>query len=334
MTTKILFLLAAWILCTSSAWSQESIAAPFLYFQPSARANAMGGAAVAMERSSFEAFTNSAALVRAPKFVVSGSWQNPLPIFDRAHAYGSISYAFDSLQAVSLSGNYYSDGGHIRTFDNGSPGGSFRANSMLLTGTYSRALNNDISIGAGVSLLQVNLAPINSTPTSTGSASALLFNAGVLYRNIIPEATYTGENSDVAREFAHTGISVGISLATIGQAVKFSSAFPGDATPSTLTIGAAYSPLRTSSEGVQVGFDLEKRLQESGIVNRIHAGCEVNFLRYFCLRAGYNAGTASADPSFLTLGAGLRFTFLQVNVARYTRALLPTWQFGASFILE
>ncbi len=333
MSTKILFLLAAWILCTSSAWSQESIAAPFLYFQPSARASAMGGAAVAMERSSFEAFTNSAALVRAPKFVVSGSWQNPLPIFDRAHAYGSISYAFDSLQAVSLSGNYYSDGGHIRTFDNGSPGGSFRANSMLLTGTYSRALNNDISIGAGVSLLQVNLAPINVN-TSTGSATSLLFNVGALYRNLAPEATYSGGDVETAKEFAHKGVSVGIAIATIGPAVKFSSSSAGDATPSTLTIGAAYSPLRTSSEGVQVGFDLEKRLQESGIVNRIHAGCEVNFLRYFCLRAGYNAGTASADPSFLTLGAGLRFTFLQVNVARYTRALLPTWQFGASFILE
>lgn len=336
MKPTLIFILTFFVASFSSGIAQETTAARYLYFQPSPRANAMGGAAVAMEHSSFEGYNNPALLGFAPKFSLAGSWQNPLPIMDRNHIYAMASYSLDTEQAVSLSANIYTEGTHFRIFENGSVGAKYNSNSALLSATYARVLNRQLSIGASVGLLKINLTPDNSFTGASGTTTSLLFNAGVLYRNLITEATYTDLESDTANKtsmYVHKGISVGMSLSNIGPKIGFKNLTANDA-PSVLTIGAAYSPIRTDLIGVQVALDLEKRLYDDGLINRIHTGCEVNILRYVCLRAGYNAGATSSESSYFTLGGGVSLPFAQLNVARYTKALLPTWQFSASFFLE
>ncbi|MBI3234390.1 MAG: PorV/PorQ family protein [Bacteroidetes bacterium] len=337
MTTKILFIFTYLLACTYTSIAQEKTVARFLYFQPSARANAMGGSAVAMERSSFEGYNNPALLAFAPNFCLSGTWQNPLPIFDRNHIYGTASFRIDTVQVVNAAMNIYTEGTHQRTFDNGSPGQIFTANSATFTVAYSRRLSSQLSVGAGVGLLRINLAPINTSLGLNATATGLLFNAGFLYRNLLEETTYTDmefETAKYADKNSSKGVAIGMALSNIGPKVKFENSDAGNDAPSTVTVGAAYSQFRTGLGGLQLALDFEKRIYESGLVNRIHAGCEVKVLRYVCLRAGYNAGTESSASSFLTLGAGVNLPFLHVSVARYTRALLPTWQFSASYIFE
>lgn len=336
MKPAFVFILTFLVASISTSIAQESTAARFLYFQPSPRANAMGGSAVAMEHSSFEAYNNPALLAFTPKFSLTGSWQNPLPIMDRNHIYAMGSYNIDGEQAVSLSANIYSEGSHSRIYENGSIGAKYNSNSALFSATYARVLDNKLSVGASIGILKINLAPANSFTGTSGTATALLFNAGVLYRNLLPEATYSDSESNTTSKtgmYEHKGISVGMSLCNIGPKVSFQNLAANDA-PSVLTVGAAYSPVRTDVIGAQVGLDLEKHIYGDGIVNRIHTGCEISIIRYICLRAGYNVGATSSESSYFTLGGGISLPFAQVSVARYTRALLPTWQVSASFFLE
>ncbi len=337
MITKTIYILTFLVVCISTTLAQDNTAGRFLYFQPSARANAMGGSAVAMEHFSYEGYNNPALLAFAPNLCLSGSWQNPLPIFDRDHIYGTISLRIDTVQVINAAMNIYTEGSHQRIYENGTLGPIFNANSTMFTAAYSRRLSSQLSVGAGIGLFRINLAPVNFSTGSNATATGVLFNAGFLYRNLLEETTYTDlefETGKIADMSSSKGIAIGIALSNMGPKVKFDNLGAANDAPSVLTVGAAYSPVRIGLGGLQVALDFEKRIYESGLVNRVHVGCEVNILRYVCLRAGYNAGTESSASSFMTLGAGLNLQFLQVSVAHYTRALLPTLQFGASFIFE
>ena len=198
MITKIIYIYTFLVVCISTTSAQENTAGRFLYVQPSPRANAMGGSAVAMENSSYEGYNNPALLAFSSKFSISGSWQNPLPIFDQHHVYGTASVRINREQAINLSVNIHSVGTFGRIYENGTLGGKFNSNSSMLSVGYAYLVNSRLSVGTSIGLVRINAAPTNAGGIGSGSATSVLFNAGVLYRNLMPEATFANVEFDSA----------------------------------------------------------------------------------------------------------------------------------------
>lgn len=336
---SLVFLFLLLYTTVANSWGQESTAARFLYIQPSARAQAMGGSSVAMWNHSFEGNNNPALMAYSPWFCVSGMYQNPISITDNMQLYGTISCNIDSFMAVSASANLYTFGRYERLTNNGTALGIYNSNAQVLNLSLAKALNDNIAVGAGVSYLHVNLAPA-TLGSAARVSSSLLFNIGALYRNLLPSTTIVSDSPSVfaswryGNKYVHRGVSVGVAMNNLGSQIKSSEQSEGDSPPSNFLLGVAYSPVRTVSAGLQLSLDIEKRLFESGLVNVLHAGGELEIARILCLRAGYNANVSNSEASYFSLGAGLRFWFLHLNIARYTRTLLPSWQFDASIIWE
>lgn len=99
-------------------------------------------------------------------------------------------------------------------------------------------------------------------------------------------------------------------------------------------IGLAYSPIHVGILEFMLASDLEKQLHEPSTLDYVHIGGEAGVGDILRLRAGYFADTFGPKNSYFTCGGGIRMRFLALNVARYTRALLPSWHFDGVLSLE
>lgn len=317
----------------------QSTTGRFLLLRPSAVSSAMGGAGVAADESPFSSYFNAAGLAFTPTVSVAGSFANPLPFFNNVrHAYLSGAVRLDDIGTIGFSSNLYWKGQHIRTASSGiTIGNGEDLMDWHMKLSLAHAFSDDFAAGFGIGILRLNLAGEGAgNEHGQGSSTSVLFDGGVLYRNLFPSSTFIrGEDTpddpfaSIRDQRSHNGVSVGLSLANIGPKVTMIDAAQADPLPSTLRVAIAYSPVRTSALGIMITADAENQLSEGMGFNGLHWGAELQVFKLLALRGGYFHETSG--PSYWSWGAGLRFYFLHVNVARYTRALLPSWQFDTTF---
>ena len=83
-----------------------------------------------------------------------------------------------------------------------------------------------------------------------------------------------------------------------------------------------------------ISTDLEKEIFASSALDHIRFGNEIRLLDLFSLRTGYVWDTNKPSTSYFTFGGGVHLKYFSFNVARYERALLPTWQVDGALSLE
>jgi hypothetical protein len=348
MNTRIKIILSLFFFCTGSivpvVLHAQMVGGRYLLLKPSAVSNSMGGTGVAREYSPFASYFNPAALAFSPTLALSGSFGNPIPLFkDMWHSYLTGSVRIDGVGAIAASGNVYEKGKMATTSErSGDLIGFQNIIDWQAKVSFARVVSEDIAVGVSISMLRLKLSDNGVAQESgSGNSTTILFDAGIIYRNVLPDATIISEPDEdigifptISDDQVPAGFSFGMALTNAGQRIGFMDASQSSPSPSTLTYGFAYSPVRTNQAGLMVTVDMENQLPEGGFVDYIHWGSEVTMLKIFALRGGYFKDTWGPENSFFTWGAGICIKHFQFNYARYTRALIPSWQIDGGFSWE
>ncbi len=342
--TIVYSLAPALLLLVVSAVHAQSTAARFLLFQPSAVSSSMGGTGVAADGSPFASYFNPAGLAFSPSISATASYEKPLPFFDNVkHSYFAAAVRIDAENAIGASANVYWKGTHpLTTVVPPQIVGIENLTDWHVKLSYARILSDNLAAGVSVGLLHFSLSDAGSNGDNKAARStSLILDAGVIYRGLFPSTTLLSEDpvqgdflGDFVDQRSARGFSVGLAVTNIGPKISLIDAERADPLPATFALGFAYSPVQMTPIGVTVAVDAENRLAGATGLQYLHSGTELTLFRLLALRAGYFWDTSAPATSYFTWGAGLRFRFLHLNVARYTRALLPTWQFDGTFSWE
>jgi hypothetical protein len=317
--------------------------ARFLLWRPSAVSNAMGGVGSALHGDAFSAYHNPAGLAFSKSLTLVGSFGKPLPFFDAVgHSMFGASLHLSSFGTIAASANIFWKDFQQKTDESGNELGGFEETSWSGKISYATSILKDVSVGVGVGLVKVNLTEIGAgSEKGDGKSGAVVFDFGFLFRNLLPQATWSPSGLKVSEgimaitEGQHdTGLSLGLSILNFGPRVTFIDDAQADPLPTRLTLGLAYWPISSDGFSLMLASDFEKELHESSTLDHILLGGEVRLARLLALRAGYSLDTFGVKNSYSTLGAGIHLKFVSVNVARYTRALLPSWHFDGTFSME
>ena len=304
----------------------------------------MGGVGTALSQDVFAAHFNPAGLALSREMGIGGSFVRPIPFLgSTAHSYVSLVTNLESLGAMGVSANLFWKGKQVRT----GPGGPelIGAENPLdwhAKLSYAYPVTEFLSIGASIGVLQENLSEFGTAQEAgKGRSTSVMFDAGVMIKDLWTEATWTHYDPEVDSQFdgivdpvSHRGVSVGLSLLNMGPNLSFIDPDQSDHPPSVLSLGVAYSPIRSTFAGLLVDVDLEKQLFEKSTVDYVHWGGELRLYRLISLRGGYFQDTFGPKNSYWTWGAGFHLKFVSINVARYTRMLLPSWQVDGALSWE
>lgn len=348
-TKCLIFLFYAWLGLIQTVQAQKSTAR-FLLWQPSATSNAMGGVGTALYGNAFAAYHNPAALAFSPSLSLVGSFVKPIPFLgDMVHSFFSISHRTQAVGAFAISANVLWKGNQTRTLSFGpDPIGTLDEFDWSGNISYGLHLTNNFAIGGTIKLLKIK---INSTTynirgifeSEIVNTNAVMLDAGVLFKNLIPEATLTPSGLEVGRFIKKladnrkvAGLSFGAALLNAGRKVSFLE-YPNaksDHLPTRIMLGLAYWPLHSEALGLMLASDLEKLLHESSTFDYLHLGGEARLLSLLCFRAGYFLDTFGSKNSYFTLGGGIHTKYFSLNLARYTRTILPSWHVEGTLSVE
>lgn len=346
MKKNIFLIMLIFFLPLLNSFSQTSTAR-FLYWSPSAEITAMGGAGVAIVDNSLSAYYNPAGLGFNKTFNVAGSFMQPFPSFkNTAQLMLSSHFPLEGIGTFALSLNSYWLENQIRTGTNDpSPIGGVNDNPKLFTPTnyqikltYADNISDNFAFGASVSFLRIKLSPIpTEAEVGSGTSSNLLVDVGILVKDLLTEGTYTTEPVDSNSVFVDNirpGVSIGFSILNLGPEISFIDDAQSDPSPSFALFGFSYTPFYTYEFTSRLLLDVEKRIYDSDEIDFIHVGGEVQFFKLISLRGGYLFNNVNDDLSYPTFGLGLNLKLLSVNVSRYKKYIVPTWQFDTKISLE
>jgi hypothetical protein len=337
------------IFITNQSLAQNSTAT-FLYWQPSARSYAMGGIGSALSDDIYSTYYNPAGLAFSKKITLTGSFVKPFPFFGNiANSFFGISLKIDDSNALGISSNLFWMGKQIRTSEAspepiGVEDTPFHWNIKL---SYSYLIFNNFSAGISAGILHINLSdrPVGEEH-STGTATTILVDAGILAKDLLQESTFEpdeGENKyppffdwllEIGEDYRSRGFSVGMSISNLGPDIAYIDEVQSDPSPSKLLLGLTYNVFSSKPLGIVLGTDFEKRLHESNTLDYLHMGGEIKLFKVLNLRMGYFLNTIENGYSYLTYGGGISLKFLSINVARYNRSLESTWHFDSVVSFE
>lgn len=317
--------------------------ARFLLWRPSAVSNAMGGVGAALHGDAFSAYHNPAGLAFSKSITLVGSFGKPLPFFDSiAHSFFGASLHFSSFGTIAASANIFWKDAQVRTDEFGNELGGFKETDWFGKLSYAMPFGENVAVGASVGLLRVNLADkAQGFEKADGNSSGLTVDFGILVRSLLPRATWSPRGITVGDGIMgitegnnDRGLSIGLAVLNCGSKMTFIDNAQADPLPTRLTLGLAYWPISSDAISVMLATDFEKELHESSTLDHVLFGGEARLFRLLALRAGYTLDTFGPKNSYSTLGAGIRLKFISANVARYTRALVPSWHFDGTFAVE
>lgn len=346
MKKNILLMMLIFFLPVLNSFSQTSTAR-FLYWSPSAEITAMGGAGVAIVNNSLSAYYNPAGLGFNRSLNVAGTFMQPNSSFyNTAQAILSVSFPFEDVGTFAASLNAYWFENQLRTGSNDPSPFSmtrdqpefFDPTHLQIKLSYATEIGNDISLGISTSLLMNSLI---TGPTEgekgKGSNTTLMADIGILVKDLLMGATFTPlpiDSATVITDNIRPGVSIGFSFLNLGPKIFFIDKEQSDPPPSFALLGISYTPIYTYGFTSRLLLDIEKRIYDSDKIDFIHFGGEVRLFKLVSLRAGYLLNNVNDDLSYPTFGFGINLKLLNVNVSRYKKYIVPTWQFDAKISLE
>lgn len=305
----------------------------FLTFAPDARSAAMGEAGVALSPDANSTYWNAAKLPYNTKdFGASASytpWLGNL-VNDMWLGYVTAYKKLDNKQAVAVSVNYFNNGELDLRNGTGDNIGYFNSREMSFSGTYSRQLAKNFSMGLTLKYISSNLAgtgvingsSVRPARTAAGDISAFYrkelknpdtggeftWSLGAVISNLGGKVNY-GSGTDT-ENFIPTNLKVGGGLSfsadgrnkfnLIVDANKLMVPTP-DSTTSWMQKGALSGAFGSFSDAPD-GF--KEELQEVAL----SLGAEYWYNDIFALRAGYfGENKNKGGRKFFTAGAGIHF---------------------------
>ena len=305
----------------------------FLTFAPDARSAAMGEAGVALSPDANSTYWNAAKLPYNTKdFGASASYTPWLRniVDDMWLGYLTAYKKLDKTSAIAVSVNYFNNGELDLRTATGMQNGYFTSKEMAFSGTYSRQLGKNFSMGLTLKYISSNLAgsaiingvSLRPARTAAGDISAyyrkvmknedtggeFTWSLGAVLSNLGGKVNY-GAGTD-SENFIPTNLKVGggISFSADGRN-RFN--FIVDANK--LMVPTPDSTIQFNKKGALAGAfgsfsdapdGFKEELQEVALA----VGAEYWYNNIFALRAGYYGENKNkGDRKFFTAGAGVRF---------------------------
>jgi hypothetical protein len=332
-----------------AGYAQVGITAvPFLQIEPDPRAAGMGHAGVALADNAAAVFWNPAGLAWQQGNQVGLTHAAWLPSFNAELFYDYLvgKFRVEGLGTVGAHLTYLNLGEQVQTNDAGFEQGRFHSYELAGGVSYGYELTANWALGTGLRFIYSSLAggaEVSGQSIRPGASLGVdlagmyrsgafalggrkaSFNAGLNLSNIGPGLRYT---DNAAKDPLPTVLRVGWALTTSLDNEDIH----------TLTLANDYSKVmaRTDSEGnpdgaIKALFSSWGSLQREtgqGMVSlpvlrqlMVAAGLEYWYGGLFALRGGYYfEDPHNGDRRFLTLGAGLRYGLVGVDLS-YLHAL-------------
>lgn len=335
------------LLGADSARNPITTAVPFLTITPDARAGGMGDAGVATSPDQNSAHWNPAklAFIEGDRgFSLSYSpWLSKI-INDMSLTYLSGFYKIDREQTVSAALRYFNLGEIIfTTTPHQSDQTPFNPREFALSGTYSRMLTEDLSLGVTGKFIHSNLTgSFTSGTTEVQPGNSVAADLGIYF------------NRDVIFNGNNTHIAFGASITNIGSKVTYASDDDKDFIPTNLRLGGAFTssldpyntltfaldfnklmvptpPIRDNNGRIIMGEDPDRPLlggmfgsfndapygyQEELKEVTVSAGTEYWYNDTFAARLGYfYEHKDKGNRKYLTLGLGFRYQVFGIDFA-------------------
>ncbi|MCS6895385.1 MAG: type IX secretion system outer membrane channel protein PorV [Bacteroidia bacterium] len=319
-------------------------AVPFLLICPDARSGGMAETGVAIVPGPYSIHWNVGALAMAPdRAGIAASytpWLRALGIGDINHFFLPF-YAHIGERAgtVAASMTFFSLGRIEFTDNAGLKTGEYDANEFAFTGAYSRQLSGNLSAGVALKYIQSNLTgatTVGGLTTQPGRSVAgdmglyyqkdftikvrpqalpATFRWGLNISNIGAKMAYTASGQ---RDFIPTNLRLGYSLTfklDDFNSFTFANDFNKLLVPS--AGGAAQVPLL---EGIFKSFgDAQGGWREELSEVYWSLAAEYDYNRLFKVRGGFfYEDPMKGNRRFITLGAGLHFRRMGIDVAYLT----------------
>ncbi len=336
----------AFLIFTSSfnnCLSQTEATAGFLLFKPGGKANAMGGANVARASDFWGTYYNPGA-IGFSKSLSIGIDRNEKIIFDNSgylYAGGIFpvkTYGVFGISVTSFDFSYYS-----WSDEDGNVLGTTKQKDYSISLSYARQLSENLSFGGSLKYISMELSGLSYFGSVDHKANSVALDFGLLYRNILPESTFSNEFTPLkllARmkpERLSKGLSFGLTLQNMGNKMTFVDDAQADPIPTNLTLGLAYTPIDLGSFiRVTCALDISKFLIHKSMseadsswtsdpwykavftswddpkFDETMLGMEIDLLNLIALRAGKHKQDYGLDYS--TYGIRIGPEFASINI--------------------
>lgn len=279
------------LLCCAVASAQGTEALPFIRIDRNPVSAGMGFAgAASTSATAYSSFRNSAVIPFSAKTMDLGfnyqGWA-PSGVKNTNLNFGG-AYKLSEKMGFSIGGAYQM-GQEYDIFDaSGHAKGSFKPSDMVINAGVGFLLTESLSLGVNARYASQGLA-------DGVSLSAFCADAFLLYRM--------------------GGVNMTAGISSIGSSVK------GDdgasyKLPASATLGVDWSTTFSDVHGIELAADADYFL--SGNIAAAF-GAQYGYNDLFFLRAGLHVGTGNAVlPTFVTLGAGVKFSGISINLAYLT----------------
>jgi len=207
-------------------------AVPFMTFAPDARSGALGDAGVATSPDANSTHWNVGKLALVDKdygFALSYTpWLSKI-VNDMWISYLTGFYKINKEQTVGLSLRYFDLGDIQFTDDQGGIIQDFNPREVSISGSYSRLLSDNMSLGVSLKYIHSNLSGnISSTSTQESQpGNSVAADIGWYW------------NGDLALLNANSNLAIGASITNIGSKLTYSNEDQEQFIPTTFRLGAA-----------------------------------------------------------------------------------------------
>ncbi len=259
MKIKIVLFISAYLILTSSIIAQVNVAGqdtsrrvittavPFLLIATDARAGAMGDVGVATSPDANSTHWNIAKLAYIENdigFSLSYTpWLGKI-INDMSLTYLTGYYKINKEQAVAFSMNYFNLGDIQFTDWEGNDLQNFNPREFSFSGSYSRLLSENMSLGVTLKYIRSNLTGNVFSGTDDGQTGvSIAADIGWYWNKDI------GQNSNLA---------LGATITDIGNKITYSNDSQREFIPTTFRLGGAYTMNLDPYNSLTFALDLSK----------------------------------------------------------------------------
>lgn len=238
----------------SAASAQGESAVPFLLIAPNSRAAGIGETGTGSVDDASAVFWNPGALAFMDGQEVTLTHANWLPQFglsDLFYEYLNYRNRIDDIGGtLGASVTYLNLGEFIRTSENGTELGRFKAYEFAVTAGYSTKVFDDLGLGINARYIRSSLSPIGTgNEQGAGVANTVSFDIAMMWRPF-----------DLDVDWLDKKLSMGFNLSNLGPKVTYIDAAQADPLPTNLRVGLGYKLFEDEYNSMTYSVDFSRLL--------------------------------------------------------------------------
>ncbi len=238
----------------NTARAQGESAVPFLLIAPNSRAAGIGETGTGSVDDASAVFWNPGALAFLDGQEVTLTHANWLPQFglsDLFYEYVNYRNRVDDIGGtLGASITYLNLGEFIRTSENGTELGRFKAYEFAVTAGYSTKVFDDLGLGFNARYIRSSLSPIGTgKEEGSGIANTVSFDVAMMWRPF-----------DLDVDWLDKKLSVGFNLSNLGPKVTYIDAAQADPLPTLLRLGLGYKIFEDEFNSLTYSVDFSRLL--------------------------------------------------------------------------